>query len=245
MQYGKKTFMLGNKFLQLTKNVIVVAELHLGPRTWIQDYELIKRNIHNTLQQVQDLLKREGPRELLILGDVKEKIGVPPPFIKNAIKKGFTKLLENVDQITIIKGNHDGKLEEVLDLDGVSFAKKAVREIQNKQVILFHGHKFFSIEGYDTAVTAHIHPAVNVSSASLSVPLVKVWASFQLSTAKKDIEWLILPAFSNAITGVALNKFSKEQIRQWMPFKQKERLKVKQLTLWHQDHTPLERKTFT
>lgn len=244
MQKGKKTFILGDKFLKLTKNTIVIAELHLGPRTWIRDYELIKKNIHKTIHNIQHLLKREEPRELLILGDVKEKIGLPPLFIRTAIKKGFKRLLKHVEQIRVIKGNHDGRIEEVLDLEGISFAKKEVREIKENKIILFHGHKFFPIQHYDTAVTAHIHPAVNVSSSSLSVPLVKAWASVQLTVSEKNIEWLILPAYSNAITGVALNKLPKEEIRRLMPFKDKEKLKLDQLTLWHEDLTPLERKQF-
>lgn len=229
---------LKKSFLELN-HTIVIAELHLGaPSRFFRDYTLVRKSISKTFQRINSLVKN-GAKELLILGDLKEKIGLPPRSVQEGLRNGLQSVLNYVDRIKIIKGNHDGTLDEFLDIEGISFGKKAVRKHSGKKIILFHGHKFFPIKPYDIVITAHIHPATNVSSEDLSIPLVKSWASFDLSHSEDKKKWVIIPAFSKKIRGVALNELPIEEIKKIMPFKDQEEIKLKRLKLYYTDLTPI------
>lgn len=234
---------LKESFLELN-HTIVIAELHLGaPTRYFRDYTLVRKSISRTFQRINSLLSEET-EELLILGDLKEKIGLPSRSVQNGLRSGLQSVLNHVDRVKIIKGNHDGTLDEFLDIEGVSFGKKVVRKLNGKKIILFHGHKFFPIKPYDIAITAHIHPAANVSSEEISTPLVKAWASFDLSHSEGTTKWVIIPAFSKNIKGVALNELPTEEIEKIMPFKQEETIKLKRLKLYYTDLTPIEEISF-
>lgn len=240
----RKNILLDDCFLQLEQGTLVIAELHLG-KPQMRDYKLSGKNIRESFDRINSLLRKENPEELIILGDVKEKIGLPPKPLQEKMKKGFRTLLDHVKRIKVIKGNHDGRIEDFLDFERVTFKKKEERVIHGRKVLLFHGHKFFPLTPYDLAISAHIHPAANISSENLSVPLVKVWASFQLSFSKGEIHWIILPAFSRWIKGIALNTLQEKRIRELMPFTDKGDLTLEELNLLYTDLTPLKKIRFS
>ncbi|NIU85016.1 MAG: hypothetical protein GWN31_14175 [Candidatus Thorarchaeota archaeon] len=223
---------------------LVIAELHLG-KPLIRDRKLSEQEIIQTFGRIRSLINEYNSKEVLILGDVKEQIGLPPKPVQRKIRHGFESILNHTDRVKIIKGNHDGRIEDFLDIEGISFAYKEERRVGSQKVVLFHGHKFFPVNTYDIAITAHIHPAANISSDTLAVPIVKTWAIFDLIHQKGEAKWVILPAFSPWITGVSLNTLPKNDIKRLMPFKGKNEIEIKRLELLYTDLTPLVERSFS
>ena len=116
--HGKKTlgdmFIPGEAAMKLNSplgSILIVADLHIG-------FEgNVSKNTTNTLlsQKVLDeltiLVNRISPDILLICGDVKDDVMTPSADISSMLWHSFNDLLACCENIWIVRGNHDGKLE--------------------------------------------------------------------------------------------------------------------------------------
>lgn len=99
------------------------------------------------------------PNALLILGDVKYTVVKTEPGEWRDIPGFFTELQHHVNDISIIRGNHDANLEPLLP-ENVQLLPATGTTIGN--VGLFHGHKWPSptLLKCKTLMMAHVHPVV-------------------------------------------------------------------------------------
>ena len=139
---------------------IVIADLHIG---W--EIALSERGIHvptqmpKLLQRLKNLISTYKPEKLLILGDVKHTVATAEIGEWQDIPDFFTDLKKQIQEILIIRGNHDGNLEpllteniKILPATGVTIG----------EVGFFHGHKWPSpsLLKCKTLVMGHVHPVV-------------------------------------------------------------------------------------
>ena len=139
---------------------LLIADPHLG---W--EIQLQEKGIHVPSQTTKILKKLTGiiteykPERLVILGDVKYTV-VSHKFSEfQDIPDFFKKLEVYIENISIVRGNHDANLEpllpenvELLPATGVTVGDVGV----------LHGHKWPSpgLLGCKTLVMGHLHPAV-------------------------------------------------------------------------------------
>ena len=139
---------------------MVIADLHIG---W--EMALSQKGIHvptqmpKLLQRLTELLSAYKPEKLLILGDVKHTVATAEIGEWHDVPDFFTELKKQVEEIYIIRGNHDGNLEpllpeniKILPATGVTIG----------EVGFFHGHQWPSptILKCKTLVMGHVHSVV-------------------------------------------------------------------------------------
>ena len=139
---------------------LVIADPHIG---W--EIALQERGIHipsqtpKLLKKLITLLSEHKPDSLLILGDVKYTVVKAEAGEWHDIPDFFTELQRYVNDISIIRGNHDANLEPLLP-ETVKLLPATGTVIDD--VGLFHGHKWPSptLLKCKTLLMGHVHPVV-------------------------------------------------------------------------------------
>ena len=139
---------------------LVIADPHIG---W--EIALQERGIHipsqtpKLLKKLITLLSEHKPDSLLILGDVKYTVVKAEAGEWHDIPDFFTELQRYVNDISIIRGNHDANLEPLLP-ETVKLLPATGTVIDD--VGLFHGHKWPSptLLKCKTLMMGHVHPVV-------------------------------------------------------------------------------------
>ena len=140
--------------------IMAIADLHIG---W--EMALSQKGIHvpsqtsKLLKKLTDLLSAYKPEKLLILGDVKHTVATAEIGEWQDIPDFFNELKKQIEDILIIRGNHDGNLEPLLpeNIKILPATGTAIDEIG-----FFHGHRWPSptLLRCKTLVMAHVHPTV-------------------------------------------------------------------------------------
>ena len=133
-----------------------------------------------------DFVAEKNPDVLIILGDVKEPLGLS--FRLREMLLRFFSGLGDV-RVFIAKGNHDGRIEEVTK----NFQNVEVREyflIDGK--LFLHGHTRLPDVEFEEAFLGHAHPAYTLKSSGVARK-VKVFARLG--------RFLVLPTVNPYIEG--------------------------------------------
>jgi putative SbcD/Mre11-related phosphoesterase len=140
--------------------IMAIADLHIG---W--EMALSQKGIHvpsqtsKLLKKLTDLLSTYKPEKLLILGDIKHTVATAEIGEWRDIPDFFNELKKQIEDVIIIRGNHDGNLEpllpeniKILPATGIAIG----------EVGFFHGHRWPSptLLKCKTLVMAHVHPTV-------------------------------------------------------------------------------------
>ena len=155
--------------------IVVVADLHIGIGGYI-DRELV-----NSLVK---LCEDCNANELVIAGDFKHTIAPARREVSE-----FLRLKELVN-LTLVKGNHDG------GLDGV-------RELEVGRYCILHGHAKPETESRHI-VMGHVHPAVLIRHGAGGIK-EQVWLEGELEIEGKRRNVTVLPAFNEVCASTALN----------------------------------------
>ena len=135
------------------KNFLVVADLHLGFELELERKGIYVPHTELIFNKLKLLLKITKSRGLVILGDVKHMIRMPLEREIRIVRGLLRKLIELVPRIVIVKGNHDGKIEEICsDIDNLEI----VDEFKLGRVTLVHGHR--KPKKFTILLMGHIHP---------------------------------------------------------------------------------------
>ena len=163
---------------------MVVADLHIG---W--EIALSQKGIHVPTQtyklteKLSSILSTFKPRTLLILGDIKHTVATAEIGEWQDVPDFFSQLGGKVEEICIIKGNHDGNLEpllpetvRVLSSTGVAFG----------EVGLFHGHRWPSpnLLKCKTLIMGHVHPVIVFYDPAGFRTTRQVWVKIQCDRNK-------------------------------------------------------------
>jgi len=142
------------------RKTLVIADLHIG---W--EIALSQKGIHvptqtpKLLQRLKGIISAYKPEQLLILGDVKHTVATAETGEWRDIPEFFNELKQQVQNIQIIRGNHDGSLEpllpeniKILPATGITLG----------EVGFFHGHRWPSpaLLKCKTLVMGHVHPII-------------------------------------------------------------------------------------
>ena len=141
-------------------STLVIADLHLG---W--EMALSERGIHvpsqtpKLLKKLSSLITKYKPEKLLVLGDVKYTVATAEMSEWHDVPDFFNELKEQVQEILIIRGNHDGNLEPLLP-ENVKLLPAT--GISLGEVGFFHGHRWPTpaLLKCRTLVMGHVHPVV-------------------------------------------------------------------------------------
>jgi len=139
---------------------VVVADLHIG---W--EVALSQEGIHvpsqtpNLLKKLSDVVATYKADKLLILGDVKHTVATAGIPEWRDVPEFFSALGRQVNEVLVVRGNHDGNIEPLLP--------ESVKVLPSTGVVMgdvgfFHGHRWPSpaLLGCRILVMGHVHPVV-------------------------------------------------------------------------------------
>jgi putative SbcD/Mre11-related phosphoesterase len=161
---------------------LVIADPHLG---W--EIALQAKGIHvpsqttKLLKKLVALLSKYKPDALVILGDVKYTVVKTEPGEWHDIPEFFTELKRHINDVAIVRGNHDANLEPLLP-ENIKLLPATGAAIGG--IGLFHGHKWPSPEllKCKTLVMGHLHPVVVFHDPAGFRITRQIWLKAQCNT---------------------------------------------------------------
>ena len=140
--------------------IMVISDLHIGWEMALSDKGIhVPTQMPKLLRKLRSLVSVYKPEKLLILGDVKYSIAAADLGEWHDIPDFFGGIKEQIKEIYVIRGNHDGSLEPLLP--------ESVKILPSTGVVfgnvgLFHGHRWPSptLLKCKTLVMGHVHPVV-------------------------------------------------------------------------------------
>jgi len=113
-------------------------------------------------ERLAEFICGKDPDLLVILGDVKEPIGLS--FTVKRLLMGFFSDLREIPTV-ITKGNHDGRIEEIAGkFPGVEVLEHFLLD----DILFLHGHTNLPEVEFSEAYLGHIHPAYTFKSGGIS-----------------------------------------------------------------------------
>ena len=163
---------------------IVIADPHLGWEMGLQEKGIhIPSQTPKILKNLTALLSKYKPDTLVILGDVKYTVVSADPGEWREIPEFFEKLGNHVNEIVVVRGNHDANLEPLLP-ENVRILPATGTVIGN--IGLFHGHKWPSplLLSCKIMIMGHLHP-VMVFRDPVGFKITRpVWMKASCNTSK-------------------------------------------------------------
>ena len=142
------------------KKTLVIADPHLGWEMALQEKGIhVPSQTPRIMEKLKMLLLEHKPEALVILGDVKYTVISAKLGEWHDIPEFFSELRNYVNDIAIVRGNHDANLEPLLPEDVRLLP--ATGSIMG-DVGLFHGHKWPSpkLLVCTSIIMGHLHPVV-------------------------------------------------------------------------------------
>lgn len=189
------------------KEYLVIADIHIGIEREMREEGY---NIPNQTQEMIDEIVnlRRKAKKLLILGDVKHSVPYSSFADLREIPFFVNELANNFEEIIIIKGNHDGEIEKLIE--GIENVK-VVKEIAIGNVGFVHGHAWPSkelMEKCNLLAIGHVHPVFKIKDELGGFYYKRCWIFGELNANEKYGKVkcknvIVFPAFNKLLSGVS------------------------------------------
>jgi len=192
---------------------LVIGDIHIGLE---EEFKKLGANIAYTERVIEDIKKckeKVNAKRIILLGDVKNSIGIPKSKseIKN-IEKFFNSLKEEFEKIYVVKGNHDGLLNKLVNDEKINFFGS--RGFRIKDYGFFHGNAY-PLERVMKAkflFCSHFHPKYSLYLEDRKITEMRVFVIAKIKeTFGKNKKLIILPPFSPLIVGKEIEELTKEK----------------------------------
>jgi len=169
------------------ERMLLASDFHLG-----LEYELAKMGINipyqtdRILGELLALVREHKPDRLVLLGDIKHGVPITSFQERREIPQFFTALQEEVDVIDVVRGNHDGNLQNLVP-EGVSIHPSRGFMLGEKfRVAAMHGHAwpYPRLMAADLLVMGHNHPTVLLKTPLGIRVSQRVWVKGRCSGAR-------------------------------------------------------------
>ena len=213
------------------ERLLVIADYHAGFEAAMRYQEGIElpSRAPDRRERLLELLARTNPDRLVILGDLMHSIGGPGGAERGELEV----LFEEVSvPVTLIKGNHDGIIEELVAANPSTFAGVEVSEprgLRLGSIGFAHGHTWPSREVLraELVCIGHEHPRVRLEDDVGGSRNERVWLRGQLTgppftERDEDIAWndpelVVFPAFNELCGGTWINVPAEEFLAPFLP----------------------------
>ncbi len=203
------SFVKGTPTLLIEKErALVVGDLHIGLHLKLKREGLYFGDATERLAEgVLRAYRKARARRIVLLGDVKDRIGAPS-FADYRELRIFFEALKGID-ISIAKGNHDSGLERMMK--GMGLNAPVQREVLLEKVALLHGNAWPSGAAMrkQLIVVSHAHYALERNGTREKVWFVSRQAH---ATRRKRRTLIVAPAFNELIPGSTLSRESKDYL---------------------------------
>ncbi|MBU5575443.1 MAG: metallophosphoesterase [Candidatus Aenigmatarchaeota archaeon] len=193
----KLKFVLNEPAILINKT-LVIGDIHIGYEYELESYGIhIPNQTERIIKKIEKIIKETKAKKLILLGDIKHFFkGISFNEFKD-LPNFLDKLSEKIELI-IVKGNHDGNIEDLVENIKVYDASG----FRDNNIYYFHGNGKPK-EDYKKCkiiLMSHVHPLIKFSSGN-SVMYERCW----IISENKNSKLIILPAFNDLLGGVSIN----------------------------------------
>lgn len=208
---------------------LVFADYHAGLEVALraEGFEIPGR-ADDRRERALDLVAATDPERVVVLGDLGHAIGVPEHEERAELDRLLSALTERVE-VTVVKGNHDGDLQETLGTLGLSDVE--VTETTGTRVgdVGFaHGHTWPAPEvlAAPTVCAGHEHPVVRLEDDVGGARTERAWLRGRLNPEPfaahhgRDIpggDLVVFPAFNDLAGGTWVNVDGRDFLCPFLP----------------------------
>lgn len=154
------------------ERALVVADYHAGYEAALRAEGVELRNRGDDRREhLLSLMDGTDPDRVVFLGDLAHWIGRPEWGERDELEALVAAVTERVPAL-LVKGNHDGELEDVLDLPVTDSRGARIGDVG-----FVHGHTWPSAEvlGADVVCVGHEHPTVRLEDAVGGRRIERAW----------------------------------------------------------------------
>ncbi len=167
------------------ERALIIADIHLGFELELSSHGLrVPSQTGKILSRIIRLIDTYRPGKVILLGDVKHKIASISTIDWIDIPLFFEKLIERVNNVEVILGNHDGNLEPLTPRSVKIHSSRGLKLnlSSGRSVGLIHGHAWPSANLFDadTIVMGHIHPTIELRDFSNFKMVEPVWIKLEV-----------------------------------------------------------------
>ena len=145
------------------ENVLVINDLHLGYEEALHRKGILvpRFQLEQIIAKLKIILQKTKPAKLVINGDLKHEFGKVLRQEWKEVLEFLDFMLAKVEEVIIIKGNHDPIIKPIADKRGVV----VLNEYKIGNVLIVHGDELVKTEA-KTIIIGHEHPAVTIREGS-------------------------------------------------------------------------------
>ncbi|MFH1631235.1 MAG: metallophosphoesterase [Candidatus Aenigmatarchaeota archaeon] len=186
----------------IIKDYLVVSDLHIGITKGLYDKGIsIPSQVKGMITRIHKLKKIGNAKNLVILGDLKHRV----PGISWQEKKEIPEFLSNLkfNKIILIKGNHDGNIEDLIPTNKKIQVKK---NLIIGDCYLTHGHMNIDKDKatqIQFVIIGHNQPRIAFQDDMKAKYFETVWIQGYLKNERRVI---IIPAFNELCGSTLFNK---------------------------------------
>lgn len=191
------------------ENAVVISDLHLGLESLMAEEGVYfpKFQLKEMKEDLKKILDLKEPEKLVINGDIKHEFSETTWEEREEVRELLDFLSENVNQILLVKGNHDNYLiYAVKDYDNVELEEKVVLE----DVCFIHGDEDIDLNEMDEdfLIIGHEHPALVLKDDLGIKEKVRCFLYGEVGNKKM----VVMPALSKFARGSQVNQIPKERL---------------------------------
>ncbi len=174
--------------LEASDRILMASDLHIG-----LEHELSKMGIslpnqaERILGSLLSLVEEHRPNRVVLLGDIKHAVPITSFQERREIPRFFSRLLEEVEAVDVVRGNHDANLQQILP-EGVAIhpSRGFLLEEDGCRVALLHGHAwpYPRLLTADLLLMGHNHPTVLLRTPSGVRLSQRVWVKGRCDGSK-------------------------------------------------------------
>jgi len=215
-----------------TERALVIADYHAGLEAALRhDGVEVRSRAADRRERARRLLARTGADRLVFLGDLANAIGSPGREELEELSDLLSTLAARVP-VTVVKGNHDGGIEELvdgLDVEGVTVVEGPGTRIGS--VGFAHGHTWPSREvlSAEAVCVAHEHPVVRLEDEVGGRRVERAWLRGRLDPGPfrehhgepaldvRAADLVVFPAFNELTGGTWVNVEGQDFLSPFLP----------------------------
>jgi len=148
----------------LIKDTLIISDIHIGYEDMLQRRGVLipKFQLQDTIRRLEAILKEVMPKTVIINGDLKHEFGKISAQEWRDTLKLLDMILQHMEKIIIVKGNHDPLLGPIARKRGIEI----VKDHTIGDVLITHGDAEPELgkerKHIKTIIMGHEHPAITI-----------------------------------------------------------------------------------
>ncbi|MBS3781685.1 MAG: metallophosphoesterase [Candidatus Thermoplasmatota archaeon] len=197
---------LWNERIMKFDDTLVIADLHIGYERELEEKGInIPDQSEKMIDKVFEVLKKEDAERLVINGDFKHNVPKATWQEYKDIPKAVDLWLKGVNEIHLLKGNHDGGIEEYLPSDVIIHGSSGT---VIDEIGFFHGHANPREEVLSTGsiIIGHCHPTVTLRDSLDNKEKKECWVKLNYKHEGEEGNAIIIPHLNHLLGGISINE---------------------------------------